>query len=70
MLLLSRRVNQKIVLPDLGITITVVAIKGGAVRIGIEAPPQVRVSREEILQHHDTPVPHPTIRRGEWVGSF
>ena len=49
MLVLSRRVNQQIVLPGLGITVTVVAIKGGAVRIGIEAPPDVSVVREELL---------------------
>jgi carbon storage regulator len=50
MLVLSRRLNEKVVLPDLDVTITVVAIKGGTVRIGIEAPPDVRIVREELLE--------------------
>jgi carbon storage regulator len=49
MLVLSRRLNEKVVLPNLDVTITVVAIKGGTVRIGIEAPPDVRIVREELL---------------------
>ena len=49
MLVLSRRRNEKIVLPHLGITVQVVAIKPGVVRLGIEAPPEVAVCREELL---------------------
>ncbi len=49
MLVLTRRPHEKIVLPGLQVTITVVAVKGGAVRIGIEAPPEVQVLREELL---------------------
>jgi carbon storage regulator CsrA len=48
-LVLTRRLHEKIVLPSLGMTIQVVAIKGGTVRLGIEAPPDVRVLREELL---------------------
>jgi carbon storage regulator len=69
MLLLSRRVSQKIVLPELGVTITVVAIKGGVVRIGIEAPPRVSVFREEVLQQAGTAAPVPAARPREWSGS-
>jgi carbon storage regulator CsrA len=47
-LVLSRRLNEKVVLPDLGVTIQVVAIQGGLVRIGIAAPPEVRIVREEL----------------------
>jgi carbon storage regulator CsrA len=50
MLVLSRRVKEKLVLPDLGVTIQVVAIKSGTVRLGIEAPPDVSVLREEVHQ--------------------
>ena len=49
MLVLSRRLHETIVLPDLGITVQVVAIKKGAVQIGITAPPDVPIRREEIL---------------------
>jgi len=48
-LVLTRQPHQKIVLPSLGVTLEVVAIKGGTVRIGIEAPPEVPVLREELL---------------------
>jgi carbon storage regulator CsrA len=51
MLVLSRRSSEKIVLPSLGVTIQVVAIKSGVVRLGIEAPPDISIVREELLDH-------------------
>jgi carbon storage regulator len=48
MLVLSRKLNEKIVI-DGNITITVVKIDRTHVRLGIEAPGQVPVYREEIL---------------------
>jgi carbon storage regulator CsrA len=50
MLVLSRRSNEKLILPTLGVTIHVLGVKGGTVKIGIEAPPEVRVLREELIQ--------------------
>ncbi len=47
MLVLTRNVGEKIVIGG-NIQITVVAIKGNKVRIGIEAPDNVRVDRQEI----------------------
>lgn len=47
MLVLSRKLNEKIVI-DGGIVLTVVKIDRNQVRIGIEAPPEVRVFREEL----------------------
>jgi carbon storage regulator len=47
MLVLTRNVSEKIVI-DGNIVITVVAIKGNKVRIGIEAPDDVRVDRQEV----------------------
>jgi len=48
MLVLSRKLNEKIVI-DGGITITVVKIDRNQVRIGIEAPGHVPIYREEIM---------------------
>ena len=48
MLVLSRRVNEKIVI-DENIVVTVVKIERNQVRLGVEAPRHVRVFREEIL---------------------
>ena len=38
MLVLARKLGERIVVPDCGLTITVVAIDGGTVRLGIDAP--------------------------------
>lgn len=48
MLVLSRRSGEQIVLPDLGIVITMVAVTGGRARVGIVAPADVRMLRAEI----------------------
>jgi len=46
MLVLTRKVGEEIVIRD--ITIAVVQIRGGQVRIGIEAPREVTVLRSEV----------------------
>ena len=48
MLVLSRKVGEKIVIAD-KIVITVVSMHNGKVRLGIEAPKDVHVMREELL---------------------
>ena len=48
MLVLSRKLNEKIVI-DGGIVVTVVKIDRNQVRLGIEAPGHIPVYREEIL---------------------
>jgi carbon storage regulator len=53
MLVLSRKLNEKIVI-DGGIVVTIVKIEGGQVRIGIEAPSHIKVFREEILGKSQT----------------
>jgi carbon storage regulator CsrA len=53
MLVLSRRLHEKIVLPGIGAIIEVVAIKPGVVRLGIEAPSEVTVLREELQQRQE-----------------
>ena len=49
MLVLTRRVNEKIVLPSLGVTVQVLSVSRGAVRLGVAAPAEVKVFREELL---------------------
>ncbi len=47
MLVLSRKVGERIWIGD-EISVTVVRITGGGVRIGIEAPAELSVIREEL----------------------
>lgn len=55
MLVLSRKKNESIVIGD-GIKLTVVEIRGDKVRLGIEAPKDVPVHRQEV---------HDAIHRAE-----
>jgi carbon storage regulator len=48
-LVLTRQENEEILIGD-DIRITVVAVNGGQVRIGIAAPPQVPVYRREVYE--------------------
>ena len=47
MLVLSRRIGEEIVIDEC-IRVVVVAVQGDRVRLGIAAPPQVRVDRQEV----------------------
>ena len=53
MLVLSRRESERIQVGDL-IVVTVVKVAGDRVRLGIEAPANVRVLRGELEPHGDT----------------
>ena len=48
MLLLSRRTGETIQIGD-DITVTVLSVKGNQVRIGINAPDDVKIMRQELL---------------------
>lgn len=52
MLILSRKPLQSIVIGD-DIRITIVAMGNGRVKVGIDAPPSVRVDREEVRKFID-----------------
>jgi len=48
MLVLSRKLNESIIIGD-NIRITVIDINGYRIRLGFEAPPDVKIFREEIM---------------------
>lgn len=55
MLVLSRKVGERIVVGD-GIVITVVRLGQGSVRIGVEAPNEMAIMRQELVaETDDTP---------------
>jgi carbon storage regulator len=59
MLVLTRKLGEQIVIPDCSVTITVIEVKRDKVRLGIAAPPQIAVFREELLpvqEMEDAPV--------------
>ncbi len=49
MLVLSRKKNESIIIND-NVVVTVVEVRGDKVRIGIEAPRDVTVHRQEVLE--------------------
>lgn len=59
MLILTRRVGETIVIND-NIRVTVLAAKGNQLRLGIDAPPEIEVHREEIFNRikNDEEKPH------------
>ena len=57
MLVLSRKASERIRLGD-SIVVTIVRVSGDKVRLGIEAPPNILVLREELKRHDQTaPLP-------------
>ena len=49
MLILTRNVNEKIVIGD-NVVITVIEVRGDSVRLGIDAPRSVPVDRSEVRE--------------------
>ena len=58
MLVLSRKIGEKILIGD-QISVTVVRIAPGVVRIGIDAPDNLNIVREELKTQDQVPAPTP-----------
>jgi carbon storage regulator len=62
MLVVSRKIGERIVVPHFELSVTVVGIHGNTVRLGIRAPAEIGVYREELWRRagpeatpHDPP---------------
>ncbi len=51
MLVLSRRENEKVLFPNLGISVEVLRLENHKVRLGIDAPKHIQVLRDELVEH-------------------
>jgi carbon storage regulator len=73
MLILTRRVGETVMIGN-DVTVTVLGVKGNQVRIGVNAPRDVAVHREEIFERikreqQDGGSPRP-VKSGNGQGSF
>lgn len=57
MLVVSRKENQSVVFPSLGITVEILRVAGKAVRVGVRAPDEIRVLRGELVDSESYAVP-------------
>ena len=68
MLVLTRRAGEEILMGS-AISVTVVAVKGGSVRLGITAPATVRVDRKEVNERRPgAGLQGSSTRRHRWGG--
>lgn len=67
MLVLTRKVGEKIIIDD-NITVTVLSMDGQKVRIGVTAPPDISVHREEVQRRRSQFAEQPV--EGDLVCAF
>lgn len=61
-MILTRRVGETLCIGD-DITVTVLGVKGNQVRLGVNAPHDCAVDREEVRQRKDAGIPHPSVAK-------
>ncbi len=64
MLILTRRVGETVMIGD-EISVTVLRVKGNQIRLGVNAPKNVSVQREEIFGRARSGSPAGALRGGE-----
>jgi len=64
MLVLSRKLGERVLVPHCDLAVTIVSIEGNTVRLGITAPADVGVYREELWQKvcHEGVIPRPVAQ--------
>jgi two-component system, OmpR family, response regulator len=63
MLVLSRRPSETILFPQLGISVSIVSVKGSRVQVGVEAPSEIQVLRKELESTAETIPDERNMRR-------
>jgi carbon storage regulator len=59
-LVLTRKVGEQVHIGD-NIVVTIVALEGGKVRVGIDAPRELPIMRQELLRQPAEPAPTPPV---------
>jgi carbon storage regulator len=67
MLILSRRVGESVLIGK-DVSITVLRVKGDQVRLGVQAPKEVAVQRDELLEENKPALIVPTGKSGDQSG--
>jgi carbon storage regulator CsrA len=63
MLVLSRKADQKIVFPNLGVSLKLISVRGNLAKIGIEAPKDLAILREELADSSEAAEGAPYVPR-------
>ncbi len=63
MLVLSRKAEQKVCFPGLGISVHILQVKGSTVRVGVDAPMEVRIMRDELQDDSESGKPRTHVVR-------